>query len=169
MNRQEELLIGWGGGRWYSSRIINKGRWMTSCNFTHALCWWHRFWFLPGFTSIYPLASGHPGVEIKILYCRSLEHCTVKYTKAQPPVEDSHMWQCMPDTSTNVTWDMSRGTCNLWDMQIHICIFESSQFEGSYLEDLLYSKAISSWDWRLISSQKQEEERIKFPPEHSLY
>ena len=34
------------------------------------------------------LASGHPGVEIKILY--SMWYCTVKYTKAQPLVEDAH-------------------------------------------------------------------------------
>ena len=27
-------------------------RWRASYNFTHAWCWWHRFWFLAGFNSI---------------------------------------------------------------------------------------------------------------------
>ena len=31
----------------------------------------------------------------------SLQYCTVKYTKAQPLVEDAHTWQCTPDTWTN--------------------------------------------------------------------
>ena len=37
-------------------------------------------------TSAFMLTSGHPGPEIKLLY--SIQYCTVKYTKAQPLVED---------------------------------------------------------------------------------
>ena len=40
-------------------------------------------------TSAFTLASGHPGLEIKILY--SIQYCTMKYTKAQPLAEDAHM------------------------------------------------------------------------------
>ena len=32
----------------------------------------------------------------------SIWYCTVKYTKAQPLVEDSCTWQCTPDTWTNL-------------------------------------------------------------------
>ena len=72
------------------------------------------------------LASWHPGLEIKIL---SRVLYTVKYTKAQPLVEDAHVWQCMPDTRSN-----------LWlNMRMHACILESSQLEGSYVGGLLYS------------------------------
>ena len=40
-------------------------------------------------TAVFKLASGHPGLEIKILYYCTL--CsTVEYTKAQPLVEDAH-------------------------------------------------------------------------------
>ena len=31
-----------------------------------ALHWWHRFRFPDGFNTVYPLASRHPGLEIKI-------------------------------------------------------------------------------------------------------
>ena len=37
-------------------------------------------------TAAFTLASGHPGLEIKILY--SIQYRTVKYTKAQPLVDD---------------------------------------------------------------------------------
>ena len=39
---------------WYWKTVSNR-REMASCNFTHASCWWQRFWFLAGFNSIYPL------------------------------------------------------------------------------------------------------------------
>ena len=39
-------------------------------------------------TAAFMLASGHPGLEIKILYYCTL-YSTVKYTKAQPLVEDA--------------------------------------------------------------------------------
>ena len=36
-------------------KIISNRRWRESYNLTHTWCWCHRFWFLSGFTSIYPL------------------------------------------------------------------------------------------------------------------
>ena len=48
-------------------------------------------------TAAFTLASGHPGVEIKILYYCTL-YSTVKYPKAQPRVEDACTWQRTPDT-----------------------------------------------------------------------
>ena len=56
-----------------------------------------------------------------------MQYCTVKYTKAQPFVQDAHMWQCTPDLWANLT---------CLDTQTHLCIFESSQFEGSCVRDL---------------------------------
>ena len=46
-------------------------------------------------TIAFMLASGHPGLKIKIL-CPT-QYCTVKHTEAQPIVEDIHMCQCMPN------------------------------------------------------------------------
>ena len=40
-------------------------------------------------TPAFMLASRHPGLEIKILYYCTV-YSTVKYTKAQPLVEDAH-------------------------------------------------------------------------------
>ena len=77
-------------------------------------------------TTAFTLASG---LEIKLLYYCTL-YSTVKYTEAQPLVEDACMWQCMPDTWTN-TW---------LDMWTHVCIFESLHLEGSYVGGLLYKK-----------------------------
>ena len=44
-----------GDGR--AGRIIGNRRQNASCNVTQAWHWWHRFWFLAGFNSIYPLAK----------------------------------------------------------------------------------------------------------------
>ena len=41
-------------------------------------------------TAAFTLASRHPGLEIRILYYCTL-HSTVKYTKAQPLVECTHV------------------------------------------------------------------------------
>ena len=42
------------------------------------------------------LASGHPGLEIRLLYHGTL-YSTVKYTTPQPLVEAARVWQCMLD------------------------------------------------------------------------
>ena len=57
VNRQEKILTGGErrGGRWKNWRIINNKRWNASWNFIHASCWWHKFWFLAEFHSIYSL------------------------------------------------------------------------------------------------------------------
>lgn len=57
MNTQEELPTGGGksGGRWQSWRTVNNRGRRASCSFTRAWHKWHRFWFLTGFNSIYPL------------------------------------------------------------------------------------------------------------------
>ena len=39
--------------------------------------------------------------NIVLLY--SMQYCIVKYTKAQPVVEDACMWQCTPNTWTNMS------------------------------------------------------------------
>ena len=72
------------------------------------------------------LASWHPGLEIKML--PSVLY-TVKYTKAQPLVEDAHTWQWTPDMRSNL-W---------WNTRMHACILERSQLEGSYIGGLLHS------------------------------
>ena len=75
-------------------------------------------------TAAFMLASGHPGLEITILYYCTL-HSTVKvkYTKAQPLVEDARTSQCTPGT-----WRL--------DMRTHVCTLEGSHLEGSYVGDL---------------------------------
>ena len=40
-------------------------------------------------TTVLMLASGHPGLETKILY--SIQCCMFKYTNAQPLVENAHV------------------------------------------------------------------------------
>ena len=75
-------------------------------------------------TAAFTLASRYPGLEIKILYYYTL-YSTIKYTKAQSLVEDAHTRQYMPDTGTYVT-----------DRRMHVCLFESSRLEGSYVGDL---------------------------------
>ena len=52
-------------------------------------------------TAAFILASGHPRLQIKILYYCTL-YRTLQYAKAQPLVEDACMWQCMLDTWTNL-------------------------------------------------------------------
>ena len=62
------------------------------------------------------LASGHPAwawdKDTVLLY--SIHYCTVKYTKAQPLVDDAHTWQCTPDTWTNLRdWTCERTFASL--------------------------------------------------------
>ena len=78
------------------------------------------------YTAAFTLASGHPGLEIKIL-C-SVQDCIVKYTKAQALVEEQAR------DNTCQTHDLNYSS----DIRTHVCIFESLQLEGSYVGDLLY-------------------------------
>ena len=72
------------------------------------------------------LASGHPGLEIRLLYHCTL-YSTVKYTTPQPLIEDARMWQCMLDKWTNLVTGHAT----------HLSIFESLQLESSYVGDSL--------------------------------
>ena len=63
-------------------------------------------------TTVFTLASGHPGLEVKIRY--SMWYCTVKYTKAQPLAKDAHTWPCTPDTWANLCdWMCERKLASL--------------------------------------------------------
>ena len=78
--------------------------------------------------------SSWPGIEPKSLatpasvggFLTTALWTTQKYSH----LEDTCIWQCMPDTWGNVWLDVQR----------HVCIFESLQLEGSYVRDLLYWK-----------------------------
>ena len=90
-------------------------------------------------TTAFMLASGHPGLEIQILYC--IEYCTAKNTKAQFLVRDACMWQC---TTNYLTW---------FDMWMHIFIFEILKLEGLYVGDLLYTRDLYYFLWLLVTVQ----------------
>ena len=64
-------------------------------------------------TAAFTLASAHLGFER-----RTLHYCTlyraVKYTKAQPLREEAHVWQCTPDTWTNLQDWTHKHTLRLW-------------------------------------------------------
>lgn len=66
-------------------------------------------------TASFIFASGHPGLQIKILYYWTLSS-TVQYAKAQPLVEDACTWQCTPDMWTDL---------HDWTCEHGICIFET--------------------------------------------
>ena len=51
-----------------------------------------------------------------VLLC-CVQRCTVKYTRAQPPVEDARMWQCTPDTWTTLHDRACRHT--VASLQVH--------------------------------------------------
>ena len=61
-------------------------------------------------TASFIFASGHPGLQIKVLYYWTLSS-TVQYAKAQPLVEDVCTWQCTPDMLTNLYDCTSKSTC----------------------------------------------------------
>ena len=73
----------------------------------------------------FTLASGHPELEIKILYHCTL-HSTIEFTKAQPFVEDT----CIV---------MMYTLCNIANVIGHVNVrpLESLQLEGSYIGHLL--------------------------------
>ena len=146
-NRQEELLTGRerGGERWYNWRIVSSRKWRASCSFTHVWCWWHRFWFLAGLNCIYPLEKWSSGVwvvlyhlhhhylyacfwtskvwseDIVLLY--SIQHCTLKYIKAPPLVEDAHMWQGLPGTWPNLCdWTYESTFTSLKISSLKLCM-----------------------------------------------
>ena len=56
----------------------------------------------------------------------SIQYCTVKYTKAQPSLEDAYAWQCAWTNSHDRTCEHT------------FSLLESSQLEGLYVADLLY-------------------------------
>ena len=82
----------------------------------------------------YSRGSSWPGIEPKSLATPALVGgfftTALWMTQKYNHLEDACIWQCMPDT-----WS------NMWlDVQRHVCIFESLQLEGSYVGDLLYWK-----------------------------
>ena len=108
-----------GGGRQQSWRIVSDRTQRASCNFTHTWRWWHRFWFLDGFNSIYPLekttqwvevvlcqhltaafrlVSGHFGLEIEILYHCTLYSTVSKVHKSTTTWRCTHMTVCVHET-----------------------------------------------------------------------
>lgn len=54
-----------------------------------------------------------------------------KYIRAQPPVEDSHTWQCTPDTWT----DLCDWTCKHTFTSLAGC---NLNLDGSFVRDFLY-------------------------------
>ena len=86
---------------------------------SHALqrcCCRLRFRFPDGFSTVYPLASRHPGLEVKINWAPlySVWYCTVKCTKAQPLVEDVRTWHCTLDVRPNSrSWTCKRTLASL--------------------------------------------------------
>ena len=73
-------------------------------------------------TTTFAVGYGHPGLEIKILYCCPL--CsTVEYTKAQPLIEDACTWPRTPDTRTTwCYWKCARTSASLKVHNLKVCM-----------------------------------------------
>ena len=92
------------------------------------------------------LASRHPGLEIK-----KLLYCTVKYTKAQPPVEDGHTWPCTPDTWTNVIGHANTHL-HLWKFETQVFVWGDLLYPS--LANVYYSSNSSAVSLRVSSTQE---------------
>ena len=88
-------------------------------------------------TASFIFASGHPGLQIKVLYYWTLSS-TVQYAKAQPLVEDACMWQCTLDTWTNLhDWTCKHvcilGNLYVWDLLDGVfLVYVRSGMVGTY-------------------------------------
>ena len=72
-------------------------------------------------TAAFMLASGHPGLEIKILY--PIQSCSVKYMNVQPRVEDACVGQYAPDMWTNLcdwTCECTSASLKVWNLKIRM-------------------------------------------------
>ena len=140
VNRQEELLTGGerAGGWWRSWRIVSNKRWrgQTAISLTPDI---DGSWFLAGFSSIY----------IDSVLLSSVHYYSVRYTKAQPLIEDAHTEQCVPDTWANLKW---------LDKPMHFRLFESLQLEGSYEGTYCYREGqTSDMFWNVDSTAQLPE------------
>lgn len=115
---------------WLSARVINKTHKHKAVSILQCL---EKYSNTSYTAAAFTLVPGHPGLEINILPCRTISR-TVWCTGAQSCMEDARVWQCMPDTGTNLRdW-----TCG------HVCVSESFWLEGLSVEGLL-SKHLKLW------------------------
>ena len=91
------------------------------CRFLcHESLWFFSYFFFLSSLSFF-WASSSIRSSLVSSACCSQQYCAVKYTKAQPLVEDGRMWRCMPGMCANLTW---------FDMWTHVHVFESFQLDG---------------------------------------
>ena len=84
----------------------------------------------------------------------SIQYCIVKYTKAQPLVEDVHTWQCMPDTWLTYLIGHANTCSHLWEFATwsFVCReFTVPLFNWNYTRNWEFFGVYCSWEFEAIS------------------